>query len=321
MITHHIFTNGDKMPTFGLGTWRSQPGEVFDAIVEAIACGYRHIDCAAIYKNEKEIGEALHKAFSDGMVKREELWITSKLWNDSHLSQDVLPALKNTHSDLKLKYLDLYLVHWPVAIKKGVDFPSIREDFLSEKEAPLAETWKEMEALKNKGLVRHIGVSNFNKNKLLELLNFCTHPPEVNQVELHPYLQQQELLDFCKKQGIFLTSYGPLGAAYRVENKEVDLPILLDDPIIASIAKLHESTPAQVALAWGMERGTSVIPKSTKPNRIRENFEALNLRLSEKELKQIEGLEGPHRYTTGMGWVIEGSPYKLSDLWDEFAHH
>jgi alcohol dehydrogenase (NADP+) len=318
MITHHTFTNGDRMPTFGLGTWRSQPGEVSDAIIEAIACGYRHIDCASIYGNEKEIGEALQKAFAKNLVKREELWITSKLWNDSHLPEDVLPALKRTLHDLQLEFLDLYLVHWPVAIKKGVDFPSQADDFLSSKEAPLMSTWKEMEKLLETGLVRHIGVSNFNQRKLKELLKLCSKPPEVNQVELHPYLQQKVLVDFCAQHSIHLTGYGPLGAAYRVENKEIDLPILLEDQSLQSIAKNHGATPAQVALAWGMERGTSVIPKSTKPGRIKENFEALNLKLSREDMQKITGMEGPYRYTSGIGLVIEGSPYQLSDLWDEF---
>ncbi len=318
MITHYTFANGDSLPTLGLGTWRSQPGEVSDAVIEAISCGYRHIDCASIYGNEKEIGEALQKAFEKKLVKREELWITSKLWNDSHLSEDVLPSLKKTLSDLKLEYLDLYLVHWPVAIKKGVGFPSKSGDFLSYEEAPLEKTWKNMEMLQNAGLVKHIGVSNFNQEKLNVLLEHCSKSPEVNQVELHPYLPQHSLMEFCAQHSIHLTGYGPLGAAYRVENKEVNLPILLEDDTILSIAQNHGATPAQVVLAWGMERGTSVIPKSTHPMRIKENFEALNLRLSKQDLQEINGLEGPHRYTTGSGWVIEGSPYQLSDLWDEF---
>ncbi|WP_232834946.1 aldo/keto reductase [Pleomorphovibrio marinus] len=313
------FANGDQMPAMGLGTWRSEPKEVFNAVIEAINYGYRHIDCAHIYQNEKEIGEALQKAFSDKLVKREDLWITSKLWNDSHLSHDVHPALKNTLSNLQIKYLDLYLIHWPVAIKKGIDFPSTSGDFLSYQEAPLPETWEAMESLHELGLVRHIGVSNFNRNKLKEILASCKIPPEVNQVELHPYLPQHKLKEFCDQNSIFLTAYGPLGAAYRVDNKEVDLPILLEDKTLKEIANSHNATAAQVALSWGMRRGTSVIPKSVHPKRIQENFDALKIQLSENQMKVMDQLEGPHRYTPGPAWVIEGSPYKLSDLWDEHS--
>src|SRR5690554_4072641 len=163
-----IFKNGDQMPILGLGTWKSAPNEAYEAVLEALRAGYRHLDCAHIYKNEKEIGEAFAKAFKEGWVKREELWITSKLWNDRHEEEHVIPALKQTLQDLQVDYLDLYLIHWPVAVKKGVDFASKREDFLAPNEAPLSKTWKAMEIGVDLGLARHIGVSNFNISKLKE---------------------------------------------------------------------------------------------------------------------------------------------------------
>jgi alcohol dehydrogenase (NADP+) len=310
------FSNSDQMPLFGLGTWKSAPQDAYNAVVEAIKVGYRHIDCAHIYKNEKEIGEALAKAFKEGWVKREELWITSKLWNDCHQEEHVLPALKRTLKDLQLDYLDLYLVHWPVAVKKGVDFASTREDFLSPEEAPLTRTWSAMEQGVDLGLTRHIGVSNFNMAKLKEILASARIQPEINQVELHPFLQQNNLLDFCKENNIHLTAYAPLGSAYRVANKEVDYPILLENDIIQKIAVKHQATPAQVLIAWGIQRGTAVIPKSVKASRIVENFEAANLRLDEDDIQAIDALEGPYRYTTGKGWIREGSPYSEKDLWD-----
>ncbi|SHN08043.1 alcohol dehydrogenase (NADP+) [Cyclobacterium lianum] len=310
--------NGDLMPALGLGTWKSRPNEVFDAVLHALKTGYRHIDCAQIYKNESEIGKALHKALSEGWVKREELWITSKLWNDSHLSADVRPAMERTLRDLQLDYVDLYLVHWPVAIKKGVDFPSGSGDFLSYEQAPLPETWKAMEALWDQKLARHIGVSNFHTKKLQEIQKNARIQPEVNQVELHPYLPQERLKTFCDQNGILLTGYGPLGAAYRVANSEVDHPLLLEDTDLKKIARKHGATVAQVVLAWALERGTSVVPKSVNPLRIEENFAALKVKLDAADMQVIKALKGPFRYTPGPAWVENGSPYAYSDLWEEF---
>src|SRR5690554_312917 len=234
-----LFKNKDQMPIIGLGTWKSKQKEAYEAVLEAIKAGYRHIDCAPIYKNEKEIGEALAKAFEAGWVKREELWITSKLWNDCHEEEHVIPALKQTLEDLQLDYLDLYLVHWPVAVKKGVDYASKREDFLTPDEAPLSSTWSAMEESVDMGLTRHIGVSNFNISKLKEILETARIRPEMNQVELHPFLQQNKLVDFCKENDIHLTAYAPLGSAYRVADKEVDFPILLESGTIRNIAAKH----------------------------------------------------------------------------------
>jgi alcohol dehydrogenase (NADP+) len=310
------FKNGDQMPTFGLGTWKSAPHEAYEAVLEAIRIGYRHIDCAHIYKNEEEIGAALAKAFKEGWVKREEMWITSKLWNDCHERVEVLPALTLTLKNLQLDYLDLYLVHWPVALKKGIDFPSHKEDFLSYEQAPLESTWKAMEENVDSGLVRHIGVSNFNRNKIKEIKRLAKIQPEMNQVEMHPFLPQTQLLKFCKDNGIFVTAYAPLGSAYRVNNGEVDYPILLEEEHIKKIAEKHNATPAQVAIRWGMQRGTVVIPKTVKKHRLLENFGATKLVLDQEDMDQINSLEGPFRYTTGMAWTMEGSPFVQEDLWD-----
>ncbi|MDN3670857.1 aldo/keto reductase [Echinicola jeungdonensis] len=314
------FKNGDQMPILGLGTWQSEPGEVFKAVIEAIKIGYRHIDCAYIYKNEKEIGEALAKAFKDGLVKREELWITSKLWNDSHEEHQVFSALENTLKDLQLDYLDLYLVHWPLALKKGVDFPEGTGDFLTLDQAPLSKTWKKMEEAKEKGLVKHIGVSNFKIQKLHDLMESATIAPEMNQIEMHPFLPQYELVGYCKEKGIHLTAYAPLGAAYRVHSEEdLKLPLLLENTTVLDIAQRHQATPAQVVLAWGMARGTAVIPKSVNPHRLKENFDAINLKLNESELALLNQLEGPYRFTTGELWTAFNSPYSKSDFWEEYT--
>ena len=196
----------------GLGTWKSSPGEVGGAVRTALELGYRHIDCASIYGNEAEIGQALAGAFRDGVVQRDQLWITSKLWNDCHAPEDVRPALLRSLSDLQLEQLDLYLIHWPVVHRHGVVMPEQAADQIPLEQLPLSQTWGAMEALVEEGLVRQIGVSNCSAAKIAALLPQARHRPMVNQVERHPWLQQNALLQLCQREGIGLTAYSPLGS-------------------------------------------------------------------------------------------------------------
>ena len=310
------YKNGDEMPAIGLGTWKSDKGKVGNAVRIAIENGYRHIDCAATYGNEAEIGEALSKVLKEGKVKREELWITSKLWNNAHKKGDVIPALEQTLKDLQLDYLDLYLIHWPVAFKPDVKSPKKDEDYLSLEEVPIIETWNMMLEAKNRGLIKHAGVSNFSVAKLKDLMNKTDENPEMNQVELHPYLQQKELLDFCKSNNIHLTAYSPLGSGDRPEGlKAENEPSLLENEVINEIADKKGVSPAQVLINFHLQRGTAVIPKSTNEKRIKQNLESANVKLDEEDLKKIEGLDKHFRYVNGEFFVTEGNPYE--DIYDE----
>ena len=268
------FENGDKIDAIGLGTWKSAPGKVGDAVKTALKVGYRHIDCAAVYGNEKEVGEALQQSFSEYDIKRKDVWITSKLWNTAHKPDDVIPALKQTLSDLQLEYLDLYLIHWPIAFKPGLEgFPQSDDDYLSLDEVPIVETWKAMLEAKEQGLIKHAGVSNFSIKKLKNLSAKTDDAPEMNQIELHPYLQQDNMLDYCKDNGIHVTAYSPLGSSDRPDSmKADDEPSLLENEVIHDIADKHDATPAQVLIKWAVERDTIVIPKSTNAGRIEENL-------------------------------------------------
>jgi alcohol dehydrogenase (NADP+) len=309
------FKNNDEMPALGLGTWKSEPGEVYNAVKTAIKAGYRHLDCAPLYGNEKEIGMALTECIAEGMVTRSEMWITSKLWNSFHYKSEVFPSLKQSLRDLQTDYLDLYLMHWPIAFKKEVIFPQKADDLASLDDIPLSETWEAMDEACNRGLVKHLGVSNFGERNLKKLISTSIIKPEMNQVECHPYLQQENLLTFCKSNEIHFTAYAPLGSSDRPSIfKAQNEPSLLEDPEIVEIAKSKGATSAQVLICWALQRGISVIPKSVNQDRIVQNFQAQFLHLSDDEMKRIANLERGYRYVTGEFWVFEGGPYTLEDV-------
>lgn len=309
------FDNGDVLSAIGLGTWKSEKGAVTKAVEIALNNGYKHIDCAATYGNEAEVGEAFSKIFSKGKIKRDEVWVTSKLWNNAHKKEDVIPALKNSLKDLQLEYLDLYLIHWPVAFKPDVSSPKKAEDYLSLNEVPILETWKAMLEAKKQGLVKHIGVSNFSIPKLKDLISKTDEKPEMNQVELHPYLQQDELLEFCKSHRIHVTAYSPLGSGDRPDGMKADNePSLLDNPTIKKIAKKHGATPGQILIKWSEQRGTAVIPKSTNEKRIKENIQSADYSLDKEDMKKIADLDKHFRYVTGKFFETEGNSY--SNIYD-----
>ena len=314
--------SGSTMPGLGLGTWKSDRGVVGAAIKAAIDIGYRHIDCAHIYGNEKEIGETLAQIFQDGTVKRDNLFITSKLWNTEHDPANVEPALKVTLSDLGLECLDLYLIHWPVLQKKDEDGGYMALDdirgYMALDEIPIAETWKAMEKCVDMGLVKDIGVSNFSVKKLKFLLTTARIKPSVNQVERHPYFQNPELLNFCNANGILVTAYSPLGSGDRPFHSDDEEKPILNDKTIAEIAKKHQVTPAQVLLQWALACGTAAIPKSTKEHRLKENFEAATaFQLDAQDLDAIAAIDKHRRYLDGTYFCPGGGIYTVENLWDE----
>lgn len=302
--------NGLDIPAIGLGTWKAAPGEVGEAVLQALRTGYRHIDCAAIYGNEREIGQALSRAFNENIVQREELWITSKLWNNAHQRERVLPALRKTLDDLQLSYLDLYLIHWPVAFKPEVHYASRAEDYLPLEKVPIMETWEMMEEAQGMGLTRSIGVSNFSMQLLENLLNHCDVKPVMNQVELHPYLAQNALLSYCFENEVALTAYAPLGSGDRPEAlKKIQEPGLLVNKKIRTIADKHQCSAAQVLISWHVQRDCCVIPKTVNPGRLAQNLDSANIHLDKEDMEIIAALDKNHRFFDGSAFELEGNGY------------
>ncbi|NDV47135.1 aldo/keto reductase [Paludibacter sp. 221] len=266
-----------------------------------------------IYGNEAEIGKALNEAFSSGLVAREDLFITSKLWNSYHDPEHVEKAIQQSLQDLQIDYLDLYLMHWPIAFRTGYDQAENASELVSLDEQPLSTTWEAMAKLQEKGLTKHIGVSNFNIPKIQKLINDTSIVPEMNQIEIHPYFQQNELVTFCQKNEILVTAYSPLGSRKLTSTgKGPD-----KEDIILSIAKEHNATPAQVMLAWGMERNTIVIPKSVNKERIKENFGSVNVKLNDEDMAKIATLDRNQRLSTGAFAVFADGPYTPESIWEE----
>lgn len=290
------------MPLLGLGTWKSNPGGVVEAVKNAIACGYRHIDCALVYGNEAEVGAAIKSKIEDGTVKREDLFITSKLWNTFHSKNLVIPSLKKSLTDLGLDYLDLYLIHWPMGYKEHCElFPKDENDTTLYSDVDYLEAWAGIEDAVDQGLTRSIGLSNFNKDQIQRILDNCRVKPVVLQVECHPYLNQRKLIDFCKSRDIFITAYSPLGSPNRPWAKPGD-PLLMEDPKIVVIANKYEKTPAQILIRYQIQRGVIAIPKSSTKSRIESNIQVFDFALSDEDMKAIDSFDCNGRFLH-LDWV------------------
>jgi diketogulonate reductase-like aldo/keto reductase len=305
MQTKIKLNDGNLMPSLGLGTWKSQPNQVGEAVRTALTkANYKHIDCAPIYGNEKEIGGVFKEVFAK-QIKREKVFITSKLWNTAHDPKNVEKSCKRTLLDLNLDYLDLYLIHWGVAFKaeKGLETKYKNGKAVLEP-VSTQQTWEALEKLVKKGLVKSIGVCNFTTMMIFDLLTYAKIKPVINQIELHPYNSQQELLDYCLERGVNVTAYSPL-ANPGLEGREG--PNLLNEQIIKKLAKKYQKTPAQILINWALCRKTIVIPKSLHQERIIENIDVFDFELTLEEVLQIASLNKDFRVVNPGQWW--GMPY------------
>ena len=322
LIPQRTLNTGARMPAIGLGTFGSDhaaPREVAAAVRGALEVGYRHIDCAAVYGNEREIGAVLAEALQGGLP-RESLWVTSKLWNDKHDPEDAAAACRQSIADLQAGYLDLYLIHWPFpnTHAPGVDVTSRAADARPYIHTEYMRTWRALEGLVQEGLVRHIGTSNMTIPKLELLLRDAAIPPAANEMELHPHFQQPELLQYVLVHGMVPIAYAPLGSPDRPERDRVpEDTVDLADPVIVAIAARLGVHPALVCLKWALQRGTVPIPMSTKRSHYLANLRCTTTPpLSDEDMAAIAGIDRKNRLIKGQVFLWrEGQDWH--DLWDE----
>jgi len=307
MTTSLTLKSGRQLPAVGMGFWKVGRDIAADVAQQAIETGYRHLDCACDYGNEAEVGEGIAAALQSGTVTREQLWVTSKLWNTYHRPEHVRAACERSLRDLQLDELDLYLIHFPIALK-FVPFeeryppewffdPNADSPCLEPEAVPIHETWQAMEELVTAGLVKEIGVCNFGVSLLRDLLASAKIPPAVLQVELHPYLTQEKLLRFCRESGIAVTGFSPLGAqSYFSLNMAEQGESVLESEPVRRIAAAHNRTSAQVVLRWGVQRGTAVVPKTSRVERMRENLAIDDFSLTADEMAAISALNRHRRF-------------------------
>lgn len=294
-------------PKLGLGLWKIAPEQCADVVYEAIGLGYRYLDSACDYGNEREVGEGISRAIADGLCKREDLFIASKLWNTFHSKEHVRPAIARTLADLQLDYIDSYLIHFPIA-QAFVPFetryppewifdPSMDEPSMKMAPVPLHETWEAMESLVSEGLTKSIGVCNYNTGLLQDLMSYATIKPADLQIESHPFLTQEPLIRLAQSYGIEVTAFSPLGAASYLELDMAEASeSVLDQSAIAEIAQKYGKSSAQVVLRWNVQRGCSLVTKSTRRERLSENLNVFDFALSDADMATISALNKNRRF-------------------------
>lgn len=299
--------DGGRFPAVGLGWWKMPKPEAPALVAAAIRAGYRHFDCACDYGNEAQVGEGIAAALSAGLCRREDLWVTSKLWNTYHEPKYVRAACERSLRDLRLDALDLYLVHFPIALAyvpfevryppEWFHDPQAAKPAMKPINVPYADTWGAMEELQRAGLVKRIGVCNLNISLLRDLLASCSIRPAVHQMELHPYLTQPRQLRFCAQEKIAVTAFSPLGSpSYESIGMARPDENVLADPVVTAIAAAHGRTAAQIVLRWGVQRGCAVIPKTRTPARLAENLALFDFALTPAEMAAIDGLDRHRRF-------------------------
>jgi alcohol dehydrogenase (NADP+) len=321
LVPQKVLYTGAQMPGIGLGTFGSDhvsAAEVAAAVEGAAEVGYRHFDCASVYRNEHEIGYALRHVLH-GQIHREQLWITSKLWNDKHGENDVIASCRQSLADLSLNYLDLYLVHWPFPNyhPPGCDVSSRSKDAKPYIHTEFMKTWRKMEDLVDSGLVRHIGTSNMTIAKLKLLLRDAGIKPAVNEMELHPHFQQPELVDFVRSNGMVPVGYCPIGSPGRPDrDRTPEDTVPTQDPVIIKIAKHHGLHPAVVCLKWAVQRGQVPIPFSTNRNHYAANLEGvISDPLTDEELREVCAIDRNCRLIKGQVFLWKDGQ-SWQDLWD-----
>lgn len=321
-VPQRVLYTGAKMPAVGMGTFGSDhvtPDEVAEAVAGAIEAGYRSFDCAACYGNEAQIGTIFKDAFEKEIVKREELFIASKVWNDMHGDGDVLLACAKTLKDLQLDYLDMYYVHWPFPNyhAPGCDVDSRNPDSKPFSVERFMKTWRQMERLVDMGLTKHIGMSNMTIPKLEAVLPLCRIKPAAIEMELHPCFQQPELFAYCKEKGIEPVGFCPIGSPARPERDKTPEDITdIELPEMKAIAEAHGVHPAVVCIKWAVQRGQAPIPFSTKEKNYVKNLQCVTEDpLTEEEMKTIEGLDKNNRLIKGQVFLWPGAN-DWEDLWD-----